>query len=313
MFFYKKNFFYSHGKLLLTGEYLILLGSIGLALPTIKGQSLSVFETKNKSSILYWKSYDINLKKAWFEVIFELPYLKIVYETEKNISYRLKNLLLKSKKIEKRFLEKKINIYVNTFLQFSRKWGLGSSSTLINNIAQWAGINPYKLLGKDFPGSGYDLACVSNAKSIIFKLKKNIPYFLSVEFNPPFKNKLYFLYLNKKQNTTDGINWFFSKKKYISKNIINTISYITLKILSCNKLKEFEELLLKHEMIISKILNLPTVKELYFPDYLGLVKSLGTWGGDFALISFRKGMKNYFLKKGFHTIISFEKMILKNF
>ncbi|WP_185877962.1 GYDIA family GHMP kinase [Blattabacterium cuenoti] len=313
MFFSKKKFFYSHGKLLLTGEYLILLGSIGLALPTIKGQSLSIFEKKNRSSILFWKSYDQNLKKPWFEVVFQLPYLKIIYETEKKISYRLRNLLIKSKNIKKEFFKKNINIYANTYLQFSRNWGLGSSSTLINNIAQWINVNPYKLLSKDFPGSGYDLACVSHEKPIIFKLKNNIPYFLPVEFNPPFKNKLYFLYLNKKQNTTSGINWFFSKKKIISNNIINNISYITLKILSCNKLKEFEELLLKHEMIISKILNLPTIKELYFPDYLGLVKSLGTWGGDFVLISFRKGMKNYFSKKGFHTIISFEKMILKNF
>jgi hypothetical protein len=34
--------FYSNGKLLITGEYLILDGAKGLALPTKMGQNLSV-------------------------------------------------------------------------------------------------------------------------------------------------------------------------------------------------------------------------------------------------------------------------------
>ncbi|WP_238783804.1 hypothetical protein [Blattabacterium cuenoti] len=74
-------------------------------------------------------------------------------------------------------------------------------------------------------------------------------------------------------------------------------------------MKEFEDLLIQHEMIIAKTLNIPTVKEIYFPDYLGVVKSLGTWGGDFVLVSYREGMKKYFSKKGYHTLLSFDEMI----
>ncbi|WP_223843695.1 hypothetical protein [Blattabacterium cuenoti] len=62
-------------------------------------------------------------------------------------------------------------------------------------------------------------------------------------------------------------------------------------------------------MIISNALNIPTIQEIYFPDYLGIVKSLGAWGGDFVLISYRKGMKNYFNNKGFYTIFSFNEII----
>ncbi|WP_341652013.1 GYDIA family GHMP kinase [Blattabacterium cuenoti] len=197
-------------------------------------------------------------------------------------------------------------------MDFPRDWGLGSSSTLINNIAKWAKIDPYMLLGNNFLGSGYDIACVSISKPIIYKLWNQKPHIIPIEFNPPFKNQLFFLHLNKKQNTCDEIRYFRSNIiSNISNENIETISSITQKIPFCKTLKEFEELLLKHEKIISKILNLPTIKETYFPDYLGVVKSLGAWGGDFVLISSRKGMKNYFSNKGFDTLISFDEMIFK--
>ncbi|WP_185863335.1 GYDIA family GHMP kinase [Blattabacterium cuenoti] len=304
-----KRFFYSHGKLLLTGEYFILYGACGLALPTIKGQSLAIF-IHNLSSVLHWKSYD-EINQPWFEGVFKLPTLDICYETEKNTAIKLRDLLLKSKRIKKDFLPDSLGIYVKTQLEFPRNWGLGSSSTLINNIAKWAKIDPYMLLGNNFPGSGYDIACVSISKPIIYQLWNQKPHIIPIEFNPPFKDQLFFLHLNKKQNTCDEIRYFRSNISHISNENIDSISSITYRIPFCKTLKEFEELLLKHENIISKILNVPTIKEIYFPDYLGIVKSLGAWGGDFVLISSRKGMKNYFSEKGFDTLISFDEMIFK--
>ena len=43
-------------------------------------------------------------------------------------------------------------------MNFDKNWGLGSSSTLINNISSWAKINPYDLLWSISKGSGYDIA-----------------------------------------------------------------------------------------------------------------------------------------------------------
>ncbi|WP_185858043.1 GYDIA family GHMP kinase [Blattabacterium cuenoti] len=302
----QKHFFYSHGKLLLTGEYFILCGADGLALPTIKGQSLTIFG-HNLSSVLHWKSYD-EINQLWFEGIFQLPSLDICYETNKNIALKLRDLLLKSKKNQTNFLSKE-GVFVKTKLEFPRNWGLGSSSTLINNIAKWSKVDPYMLLGNHFPGSGYDIACVSISKPIIYKLCNYKPHIFPIKFNPPFKNQLFFLHLNKKQNTCDEIQYFRTNISSISNKNIESITSITHKIPFCKTLKEFEELLFKHEKITSKMLNIPTIKEIYFPDYLGIVKSLGAWGGDFVLISFRKGMKNYFSKKGFNTLISFDEMI----
>ncbi len=306
MYIYQ-NYFHSHGKILLTGEYLILHGALGLAFPTCKGQSLTVFEKRKYSSILIWKSYD-KFDKLWFEVVFRIPDFKICYKTDKKRALKLRNILLKLKKIRKNFLSRYFEKYIETKLEFSIDWGLGSSSTLINNISKWSGVNPYMLLEKDFYGSGYDIACSSSNTPIIYKLYKNIPYIFPVQFKPKFINQLFFLHLNKKQNTRKEINFFLYKKKVSIENI-NYISYITLKIVFCKTLIEFEQLLIEHETIISNILKLPTIKELYFPDYMGVIKSLGAWGGDFVLVSFRKGMKQYFFEKGYNTIIPFRKMI----
>ncbi|WP_185859983.1 GYDIA family GHMP kinase [Blattabacterium cuenoti] len=312
------HFYYSHGKLLLTGEYLILHGAFGLALPTIKGQSFTICYYKNKpdpcssyydSELLHWNSFD-EKDQLWFEGIFQLPSLDICYETEKKTAVRLRNLLLKSREIQKNFLSNTFGIYVKTKLEFPVNWGLGSSSTLISNIAKWSRVKPHLLLEKNFQGSGYDIACGFHSKPIIFrKLKNQGPHVIPINFNLPFKEKLFFLYLNKKQNTCDSIRFFLKKNKNFSKSM-DVISDITKKITFCKTLKEFEELLFKHEKIISEMLDIPTIKETYFPDYLGLVKSLGAWGGDFVLISYRDGMRKYFSKKGFHTLISFDKMII---
>ena len=55
--------FYSNGKLLITGEYLVLDGAKALALPTKFGQNLIVEKGKNKEIV--WKSFDKD-NSIWF-------------------------------------------------------------------------------------------------------------------------------------------------------------------------------------------------------------------------------------------------------
>ena len=56
--------FYSNGKLLITGEYVVLDGAKALAVPTKFGQYLEVKPSEKKS--IYWKSFDSN-NQIWFE------------------------------------------------------------------------------------------------------------------------------------------------------------------------------------------------------------------------------------------------------
>ena len=69
-----KNY-YSNGKLLLTGEYLVLDGAKSLAVPTKFGQDLIV--DKIKELQLIWASFT-NKGECWFESVFDLQKLRLV-------------------------------------------------------------------------------------------------------------------------------------------------------------------------------------------------------------------------------------------
>lgn len=281
--------YYSNGKLLITGEYLVLDGAQSLAVPTLYGQSLSVKETQDK--LLTWKSLD-DKGKPWFESDYELEHFdpitkNTVSEEALAISVTLKKILLEARKLNPSFLSTSQGYEITTALNFPREWGLGSSSTLINNIAQWAQIDAYVLLWNAFSGSGYDIACAQNNSPIIYQLKNSRPIVHSASFNPTFKSDLYFVYLNQKQNSRDGIAQY-RNKEFNAFSTISQINSITQRILTCTRLSQFDKLIKKHESILSEILGTPTVKERLFPDFKGAIKSLGAWGGDFILATGNK-------------------------
>ena len=302
--------YYSNGKLLITGEYLVLDGAQSLAVPTLYGQSLSVKETQDK--LLTWKSLD-EKGKPWFESIYELEGLSpvsknTVSEEALAISATLKKILSEARKLNPSFLTNSQGYEITTALNFPREWGLGSSSTLINNIAQWAHIDAYALLWNAFSGSGYDIACAQNNSPITYQLKNNIPTVQPASFNPTFKNDLYFVYLNQKQNSREGIAQY-RKKEFNTFSAISQINSITQRILTCTRLSQFDKLIKKHETILSEILGMPTVKERLFPDYKGAIKSLGAWGGDFILATGNKTTPDYFREKGYATVIPYSRMV----
>ena len=306
--------FYSNGKLLLTGEYFVLEGAKALAVPTKFGQDL-VVESISESHLI-WQSYT-DKNECWFEATFELPTLRLVNATfdskeEGNKEFLAENLskiLQVVRKLNPDFLNTKNGFLVKTKLDFPKDWGLGSSSTLINNLANWAQINPYELLHNTFGGSGYDIACAQSKKAILFTKNNFQPKIEQVDFNPTFKNQLYFVYLNKKQNSREGILHFNKiKNKIISE--IQEISMLSEAFLTCNKLIDFEKLLIEHEQIVFKTLKLKTVQQLYFSDYFGQTKSLGAWGGDFILATGNRNSPKYFKEKGFETVIPYIDLIL---
>mgnify|MGYP003333304416 CR=1 FL=1 len=125
----------SKGKILLTSEYIVLKGALALAIPTKFKQSL-IFE-QNNSSLLVWKSYDSE-NKIWFQCEMLLPNLELINCSNKKIGEILQSILLSAKKINPNFLTKNNGGILKTKLDFPNNWGLGSSSTLINNIAKWS-------------------------------------------------------------------------------------------------------------------------------------------------------------------------------
>lgn len=298
--------FYSNGKLLLSGEYLILDGATGLALPTSFGQEMLVSNTEDKG-VLSWVSLN-NEDKVWFEGSLDLNDLTwINFKGNETVANVLNRILGNAKSENRQFLNINQGIKVTTKLEFPQNWGLGSSSTLINNIAEWAEIDPFKLLFNSFGGSGYDIACAKTDQPILYKLDKGLPRFKPVNFNPIFTKQLFFVHLNKKQVSSESIKNY--KNKNIPETAIKSISEISRKLLLVSTIEDFNRLLKKHELIISEILDLETVQKRLFPDFNGQVKSLGAWGGDFVLASGDESTKDYFNKKGYKTVIPYSSMI----
>ena len=171
-----KKTFYSNGKLLLTGEYAVLDGAKALALPTKHGQSLQV--EPSESDTLYWKSLDAD-GSIWYEDTILINDIKNnSYQGENSVTKQLTEILYTAHNVNPEILNNGYNIV--TELTFPRNWGLGTSSTLINNIAQWFNIDAYQLLWKSFGGSGYDIACAQNNSPIIYFIERGLPVVIPV-------------------------------------------------------------------------------------------------------------------------------------
>ena len=300
----------SNGKLLLTAEYAVLDGAKALAIPTKYGQSLEVIE--NNSNKFNWKSFN-ELNEIWFEDNFVLNE-EIEYQNHKSknpIADRLLQILKATQKLNPDFLRNDKGYDIITKQDFNRFWGLGTSSTLINNIANWADVNAYELLDLTFGGSGYDIACAQNNSPIKYQLDVEFnPRVELVNFNPSFSNNLYFVYLEQKQNSREGIANYRSKGK-LDASILNKINLITEKIIKADTIDQFNQLLDEHEIIISKLIGLEPIKSHLFNDFNGTIKSLGAWGGDFVLVSSKTDPTSYFRSKGYSKVIPYNQMVLK--
>lgn len=300
-----KQTYYSNGKLLLTGEYVVLDGATALAVPTKFGQSLKVEKTDKAG--LYWESFDKD-NFCWFKAHFELADFRSK-KTLKEIK-TLSNILKVARNLNPQFLTSEMGYSVTTHLDFDQSWGLGTSSTLINNIAQWASINAFELLEKSFGGSGYDIAAAQHNKPIFYKKTETRPEIREVHLNWDFKDAIFFVHLNQKQDSKEGIAAY--KNSLVNDKQLQQISDLSTKLLMCYTLGDFEALLNAHEVLISEIIQQPTVKSRLFSDYPKTIKSLGAWGGDFVLVTGTKKDMRYFKSKGYETIIPFEEMVLKN-
>ena len=142
----------------------------------------------------------------------------------------------------------------------------------------------------------------------LIQLKNGQKIIDKVSFKPPFHEKIYFIYLNKKQSSISEIENYNNKK--VSESTINEISNITSMILQCSSMESFEKLIESHELIISKLISKLTIKETLFKDFNGSIKSLGAWGGDVIMVTSHSDPSQYFIEKGYSTIFKFEELLV---
>ena len=298
--------FRANGKLLISGEYTILDGSLSMALPTKRGQVLHYKEVDH--DILHWRSLDIK-GETWFEAYFKGIELTIVDSTDDRKAETLKEILLTAAGLSN--TANRLRGEVTTVLEFPTNWGLGSSSTLLCCVAQCFSIDPMQLHFKVSNGSGYDVACGMTDSPITYQLNDGLAEVNQIQWKPPFSASLFFVYLNTKQQSSTEVDKYQDRKASIDlAEIVEEISVLSQTMITATSLDVFNKTIDKHEEIMSAVLGYPTVKELYFSDYKGAVKSLGAWGGDFILATGNAQDRVYFADKGFSVIHELESLIL---
>lgn len=348
--------FKSNGKFLLTGEYLVLKGATALALPLKKGQSLEAEVLDSNDNLIYWDAFykstddykdaesqsrkvaksestvnannllqssefrvlssEFNSHNHWFSAVLDKNDFSIKSTDDKEKAERLSDILSKAKALNSNIFTEAHDYSFRTHLDFDPQWGLGSSSTLINNIAEWADINPYKLLDQTFKGSGYDIACAKSNHPIFFRIMKDNPHSISqnieaANFDPSFKDNLYFVYHGHKQNSAREIKAFLSKNKNFD-NEIKSISEISEAIPNIQTLRDFCYFIKIHEEITAACLEQKRLKK-YFNDFEGEIKSLGAWGGDFFLVATEwneQKVKKYFDSKELNIVFKYQDIVL---
>jgi mevalonate kinase len=306
--------FYANGKLLITGEYVVLDGALSLAFPCKFGQSLR-FEFLSTQKIL-WESFDYQ-NNSWFKAVLSSD-LYILTTNDIHKAEFLQSILNYCfKKADSNLITQiKKGISITTHLSFPNNWGLGSSSTLLVLLAQLFEIDAYSLHFATTNGSGYDIACGLATTPLLYQLPNGIqkPIISELTYNPfeAFKENIFFIHLNQKQKSDREVASYSQLKKELDlAPICEELSNLTQQLIATNSLSNFNKLMETHEAILSNVLQRNTIKDDLFQLYKGgIIKSLGAWGGDFMLVTGNNSDLDYFRDKGYSTILSFDEMIL---
>ena len=318
------NHYQAHGKFLLTGEYLVLKGALSLALPLKLGQSIEIEQLETNSNQLHWEACQPEGK--WFSVTLNRKNLVNFSTDDPEKAVKLCEIFQAVKQLNPKAFEGN-DLKFTTRLDFDPNWGLGSSSTLIANLAQWANVNPYELLRLTFGGSGYDIACATAEGPIYYQLvgldcfvprndakrqTELTPKIEPINFNPSFAEHLFFIYQGQKQSSSKEIKAFLAKANPIDlQKDIEAVSEISRAVPKCQNLEEFGLLMQCHERIIACCIGQEPVQKR-FPDFEGVLKSLGAWGGDFILAATERDenyVKTYFKIKGLDVIFRYNDLL----
>jgi mevalonate kinase len=293
---------------MISGEYLVLHGATAFAIPVRFGQRMQIDEY-SEEDILLWITYVKD--QTWFKAQFSLDNFEIIHHNDANSAAYVQQVLHAAKMLNPGFLKNYSGCLVECRIDFDTQWGLGSSSSLISNVAYWSGVDPLELHAAVSKGSGYDVACARSSKPILFVNAGGEQKSTPVDFTPPFSDNIYFIYLGKKQDSQADVD-IFMRGNAGYENEIRRISDISKEMVTCTSYDAFGNLMHVHEEIMSGVLGKPTLKSSVFSDFPGEIKSLGAWGGDFAMALWPKTkdeLGSYLTGKNLDTFFKLNEMI----
>lgn len=295
--------FRAHGKVLLSGEYLVLDGALALGLPTSLGQKLIVKESSG--SDITWESFAPD-GSVWFSAKIDLFGFDCIKTNDEDTAASLSRIFESCVRLNSDFLSKWKKYRVKTYLDFDPKLGLGSSSSLISCMAEWADVDPFALQAATFGGSGYDVACARAAGPIFYQVNQHETKISSADFSPKFCDQIYFVYLGNKQNTREELQRYQQVKSTAAQ--IDEVSDISKAFCEVQSVDAFSELIDNHESLVGELIKKTPIRNQRFDDYWGSIKSLGAWGGDLVMATSKRSKGEtleYFEERGCPEVYSY--------
>lgn len=287
---------------------MILEGATGLAIPVRYGQNLDVWSGDSNEEVVLWQSEDM-YEMLWFEARINKSDGTIISTNNSEIADSLKSVIKFIKEFSPQWWNQTQRLKFK--IDFPKQWGLGTSSTMIYTLSEATGLDPYELLRATFGGSGYDIACAGANSPLLYSRNDfGEAQIETIPFEPLKMDQFVFVYLGNKADTSAGISYFKSLGK-VPDTLVDEISDISSSLTKARSHEYMMELLQRHEYLIGSYLKIEPVQQRLFPDFKGVVKSLGAWGGDFVCALSEDPMEDYayFYNKGYYNVFPFKKMI----
>lgn len=298
--------YFAHGKLMLIGEFFVLRGANSVAAPSFYGQTMNL-ESHSNSKELLWEA---NLHDSlWFNARYRLKDFEVLESSNPYLAESFARLIRVTRELNPSFLKRGAKVV--TKLTYPQSWGLGSSSTIIKILGDWANVDPFKIHFATSQGSGYDIASAIAQKPIVYSCENETPSFCEVELPAVVKESCYFIHLGKKQNSQKSVKLFMQR---VTQSLpIESMNSLVSSFLKATSVDDLCLIIREHDEMLSPILDLERVKKVAFRDFDGEIKSLGAWGGDFVMACTPNGfeyVKSYFERKGLDAIFSYSDLLL---
>jgi len=300
--------YFSKGKFLISGEYLVLHGAKALSVPLKFGQYMKVTEI-SQTGIIRWETNVLG--KPWFTGDFQGNGMEINNTSDEKTAAFIRQLLMAGMELNPyRFREQK-GFLIQNQIDFNLEWGLGSSSSLVSNLAYWFDVDLFSFYRGLFDGSGFDVFSARADTPVIYQLVGDGPVVEKTRLHSSVTEHLYFVYLGQKQDSQESVRKF-REKRFSDPHAIQAVSDLTLQMIKASEPKKFMELIHLHESLVSGILGIQPVKQAMFSGFQGEIKSLGAWGGDFIMactLSDRNEVKDYFSAKGMDVVFCWDEIV----
>ena len=300
------------GKILLSGEYVVLDGATALGLASRMGQSMAVFRG-SQPGCLRWIALD-HLHNPWLQANYRIVdgqwSVGEVSAAASESADMLQNWLQAAWTLMARPGDGSASGYgeaswndilhqegltVQTQLDFARSWGLGSSSTALALLAQWLGVDARRLYALTTNGSGYDLEVALQNSSILYRLPEGRPITNSLSADPfepivqpipyrlPQGGRLWLVDPGGKQISAKEVVRYRKLDKNQRMACVEEISSLSVALATCQDVTMMMDCFEQHDGVLEKLLGQPCLQRSAGNGFPGRLKSLGAWGGDLFL------------------------------